>query len=276
MDTVLTALLAGVTETDSIVNVKGRADKEDLENPEVLCIECGGSGQIQLNNFDHHSADTLPSACMQMARVKNIEDPFLLELIEYVDKVDRALPIEFIAPFPSLSSLFSGMMLLKKNTERLLCGIEIFKTVIRKKIDPFVTMPERPEWYEYIDAKQRNHASLMKFLKNAEFRKTPNGFKIGFSSHHAIGGIKALHDKGCDIVILHHDAFGENRISKFTIASKSIALRPLVDAFTEFEDGWGGHSTIIGSPLESGSSLSKEQVIQTVIRQLQQRSCHEK
>jgi len=66
LDTSLTALILGVSPDDEVVAVQAKAAPEDLAHRDVLCIECGGSGQTDLNNFDHHdSAVSLPPACRQ-------------------------------------------------------------------------------------------------------------------------------------------------------------------------------------------------------------------
>ena len=66
LDTALTAFLLGVSSADEIVVANGEASPEDLANPVVVCIECGGSGEVENNNYDHHDpGKELPPACVQ-------------------------------------------------------------------------------------------------------------------------------------------------------------------------------------------------------------------
>lgn len=68
LDTAGAAFLLGVTREDEVEVVRsGQASEADLANPDVLCIEVGGSGQVNLRNFDHHGlgSEGLPSATTQ-------------------------------------------------------------------------------------------------------------------------------------------------------------------------------------------------------------------
>ncbi len=66
----------GVSLDSEIIVVHHKAPAEELADPEVLCIECGGSGQIGLNNFDHHeTAEELPPACRQAFDFRFLRDP---------------------------------------------------------------------------------------------------------------------------------------------------------------------------------------------------------
>jgi len=66
MDCVLTAYILGCTKSDTILRIDDIAGAEELKNPNIICIECGGSGQVHLNNWDHHDTNEyLESACKQ-------------------------------------------------------------------------------------------------------------------------------------------------------------------------------------------------------------------
>lgn len=68
LDTAAAALLLGASREDEVEVVSGEASVEDLANPDVICIEVGGSGQCDLNNWDHHGTtgnEPSVSACMQ-------------------------------------------------------------------------------------------------------------------------------------------------------------------------------------------------------------------
>jgi len=70
LDTCLTALILGVDPlADEVIVVKGEAGEEELSDPAVVCIEAGGSGRSDLNNFDHHDPDRyFEPACRQAWR----------------------------------------------------------------------------------------------------------------------------------------------------------------------------------------------------------------
>jgi hypothetical protein len=56
LDTIAAAFILGVCPDDAIELAPSQAIAEDLANPEVICIEVGGSGQTERRNFDHHQA----------------------------------------------------------------------------------------------------------------------------------------------------------------------------------------------------------------------------
>ncbi|HID54984.1 TPA: hypothetical protein EYP37_00525, partial [Candidatus Poribacteria bacterium] len=81
LDTALTAFILGVSEEDDITPVRDKASADDLLNPNVICIECGGSGQVELSNFDHHDTDEeLPPACVQAYKLRG-DDEHLNRLV---------------------------------------------------------------------------------------------------------------------------------------------------------------------------------------------------
>jgi hypothetical protein len=276
MDTALTAFLLGVSERDEIVAVRDQANEGDLANPEVICIECGGSGQADLKNFDHHDTDQmLPSACVQACRVQfgSKADQPLKCLVEYVNALDTQGP-ELLkqrshlpqGAFPTLSDIFAGMLLITKDPkEQLLRGLEICRVVLQDKLDPFSLMPERLEWSEYIEAKRQNDGAIQKALDGAQFFKTKTGRKVGFVETNVMGALGALYPRGCQIAIAYSPHFGNPPLPKYTIAGDGIGVDVLLPIFDEKESCWGGpaHGTIIGSP-RTGSKLTSEQVIQIV------------
>jgi len=51
------------------VVLSSQASKEDLANPDVICIEVGGSGRVAEGNFDHHDSDGPASSAIWQAAV---------------------------------------------------------------------------------------------------------------------------------------------------------------------------------------------------------------
>ena len=52
LSSVMTAILLGVTINDQVEVVDKTASQQDLENPDVLCINAGGAGQRAKGNWD--------------------------------------------------------------------------------------------------------------------------------------------------------------------------------------------------------------------------------
>lgn len=274
LDTCLTALIMGVSEKDEIVVSKGGASTDDLHNPSVLCIEAGGSGDVHLNNFDHHNTDTgMPPACRQAydyraSRISHMLSENLGRLVEYVCMVDDEPKDHPPIEFPSLSNIFSGMLLVERDPiQQFLKGIAIIKKVLESNIDPFNTMPDIEEWRAYRIAKEENIKGVKEAIKNAEFYTARNGYKVGFLESKYIGGIGALYNQGCDVVVMFNPTYGNPPVHKWTIAGNGRDVYHLIESFDKIEKGWGGRATIIGSPRE-GTGLKKEEVMSVVLNNL--------
>ncbi len=267
LDTCLTALLMGTNHDDDLVVSKNGATEEDIRNPLVLCIEAGGSGLVALNNFDHHNTDRrLQPACKQASQVKGRPGVGMERLIEYVCIVDDRPWEHPLVEFPSLSNLFSGMLLVESNpAEQLFNGLDILKTVLNMEINPFGSIPDLIKWRSYEEAKQDNMQKVEEIIKSAEFFVTNSGVKSAFLESTAVGGIGALYENACRLVLIYNPSFGNTRIRKFTIAGNRMCVDHLLPLLNNLEPGWGGRETIIGSP-GAGSQLSVLQVRKIVMK----------
>ena len=267
LDTCLCGLITGADNPDAeILHIRNHASRDMLYDPAICCIECGGSGQDSLNNFDHHlPGTTLPPACRQAwFRLGEQSNRELKRLVEYVCQVDEASsPMETV-PFPSLSNLFSGMMIVVNDEkERFLKGIAILKTVLDAGIDPFNTMPRLTQWENYIQAKEKNMEKVLAARSNALFFRTVAGLKAGFMELTSFGGTGWLYSQGCDIAVLFNPEFGAPPVKKYTIASQTLPVEKLLPKLNRLEPGWGGRKNIIGSP-RGGSKLQKQDVMEVV------------
>ncbi|MCX8023309.1 MAG: hypothetical protein N2745_11120 [Syntrophorhabdaceae bacterium] len=269
LDTCLTGLILGVSETDDFISVTGGASEKDINDPGTLCIEAGGSGLTELNNFDHHDPERhLPPACRQAYDKAGLSDRKLDRLVEYVCMVDDRSQTYPVIPFPSLSNLFSGMLLTEKETKiQFIKGIGILKKVLDENLDPFSPMPDLPEWRAYLKAKEDNKSAFETDLKNASFYISKRGLKVGFIRSSSIGGTGTLYRAGCDVVVLFNPSFGEPPRPKYTIAGNMKKVVHLLPVFDNMEKGWGGRDTIIGSP-KQGSNLTEEEVLGIVLENL--------
>ena len=265
LDTCLTAFLMGITSRDNIRYSIGEASESDLNNAGVICIEAGGSGMVSLNNFDHHNIELyLPPACRQALSLQKENDPDIIRLVDYASMIDEPRGELLFIEFPSLSNLFSGLLLTEKDpVEQFRKGVDLLQTVLIEKIDPFKTMPMKTEWQPYIQAKMNNLEHLKEQMKNVEYHQSINNLKIGFCQSEAIGGIQFMYDQGCQVVIMFNPRFGQPPIPKFTIAGNNINVFKLITSFDKLEKGWGGRDTILGSP-RKGTAISKELVIKIV------------
>ncbi len=239
LDTCMAARILGVGAGDEIVVLQGEASEADLMNPGALCIEAGGSGLAHLNSFDHHAPHKyFPPACRQAYEYRGLRDKKLERLVEYVCMVDDKVQEHPAVAFPSLSNIFSGMLLLEKDKSvQFFKGIGILRKVLEGGIDPFSTMPDIEEWQAYKDAKEENQRKVEEVLKGAEFYKSMSGLKIAYVQSDFIGGIGALYAQGCDVVVMFNPAFGEPPVRKYTIAGNNRKVIHLLEHFDKIEKG---------------------------------------
>jgi len=269
MDTCLTALLLGVSDRHAIEVCPEGAGLDDLFDRETLCIECGGSGLIHLNNFDHHGDVNLPPACIQALTRTLTHKTVMLRLVDYVGRLDIGAFFPRPSIFPSLSHIFSGLRLIEVgNLNQFIRGIDMLRQVLDQGLDPYGPMPVPDKWQPYMEAKKCNLSTVEKSMETAQFFQTDKGRKIGVLEHTGIGGTGNLFAKGCDIALLHHSCFGEPSVSKYTIASRNVRVYSLVQRFKIIETGWGGHPYIIGSPRGKGTILSTQMIIRMIVKYL--------
>ena len=276
MDTCLTGLILGVSATDEVEVVRGGASPEDLADPGVVCIEAGGSGQVHLNNFDHHDTSLpLPPACLQALEASGQVDPALCRLVDYVATMDVAGPKplrKMSGPgFPFLSDAFSGMRLCAlRPVEQFRAGLAIFQTVLHEGLEPFGLMRERPEWRPYLEAKRRENEGITQARKDAKIFKARSGRRVGFLQTDLIGALGVLYGLGCEVVIAYSPRYsppsGGEPIAKYTIGGNNgVRVDHLLRILNAREPGWGGpaHGTIIASP-RIGSRLDLNEVKELV------------
>ena len=276
LDTCLTALLLGVTKDDELCCRRGEAIPEELADSGVLCIEAGGSGQVERNNFDHHdTADALPSACVQayesVGRPRHLPETGKLKpLVEYVACIDQAA--NSLSPIQghTLSGVFSGMRLAVRDPARQMrAGLGLLRTVLTEGIDPYGAMPARPEWRDYIAAKEADQRGLAEIERKATFHQSRQGRRVGYVETAFVGALGALYQQGCAIAVAYNRGFGDPPIKKYTIGGNDVRVASLLPFLTQQEAGWGGpaHGTILGSP-RTGSALRPEQVVALVLEHL--------
>lgn len=270
LDTCLAALILDVGDGDHVVVLQHEASEEILVDRNAICIEAGGSGQVHLNNYDHHDPNRYyPPACRQAFEACYREEPDLERLVDYVAMVDERDTTMPYVPFPSLSNLFSGMLLVTRDPIRqFIEGVRMLRTVLTLKLDPFAPVPELQEWQEYLAAKRENAARLDALISSARMFTARSGLRVGYltapEASDAIGGIGALYNMGCEVAVLYSPSFGYPPVRKFTIAGNGVRVAGLLDCLVGKEEGWGGRETIIGSP-RVGSTLPEHDVLEMVL-----------
>jgi len=275
LDTCLAAIVLGLAVSDQVVVLPGAAESSVLADPAAVCIEVGGSGQVELNNFDHHDEKQFfPPACRQAYECRHThnDNPDLARLVDYVAIVDDPPAEPVTVHYPSLSNLFSGMLMVTPDPQvQFQRGIALLKRVLEAGYNPFDPLPERPEWQPYLAAKAENKRRLTEggVLESASFFTTISGLKAGFISLsdencNLIVGPGVLYEQGCDIAVIYSPAFGVPPVRKFTIAGHDRAVNHLLPHLVRLESGWGGREKIIGSPMNGGSVLKENVIIELV------------
>ncbi len=268
LDTAGAAYLLGVSREDKVEALRGNATTKDLANAEVVCIEVGGSGQTQLNNWDHHEeSGPSISATLQVFQIKNLDTEKFGNLVDYINQIDiegfRSLPGYGKVEFPTLSDVFAGMLLTERNpVEQLHKGVKILKTVIDSAMNPYGTIKD---FNSYAEAKVENNRQMAKAVEQARWDTTNSGLKLGYLKTDFFGAPGALYGNGAEVVVAFSPHYGPAGVPKFTIAGNGIKVNKVLSALNALEPGWGGPptGTILGSPRE-GSKLSFEVVVQIV------------
>lgn len=289
IDTCGAGFYLGLLEKDEleVEVIKGQASYDDLNDPEIICIEVGGSGQVELNNWDHHGANAPNMSASKQVFIYECkfcgstmdEDEYDDEeagswgftktdsmIVEYIDQLDTKGPKSFSkTEFPTLSDIFSGMLLtIRDPVEQFKEGMEIIRVVAWNKINPFGTIKG---FDSYAKAKAENERQIAKAVDDARWDFTSKGLKLGYLETKFFGAPGALYEAGAQaVVVLNPDL---NGVRKFTIAGNGIKIDAVMPILNEREHGWGGPptGTIIGSPRE-GSKLSLEEVVKIVIKVL--------
>lgn len=274
LDTIATAFVMGVDPISQAFRaIAGSASGEQLSDPSTLCIEVGGSGRVEANNFDHHEPGmTALSACAQ-----SLER--LARIVRYVDDIDRGeLEKTQECEFPSLLALISGMLLCERRPEeQMKQGLVILREVMHSGVDPYGSMrpilksiPGAEEWA----ARKRAHERLgEQVCKKAQWLVTRQNRLLAVVETDWFGAPGALYGQGAEVVIAlnpKHERAGKV-YRKFTVAGKDgFSVIPALQKLQELEEGWGGpqHGTICGSPEGHDSELSSEVVTRIVIENL--------
>jgi len=278
LDTIGCAFLLGISREDAVEVLRSaQATPEDLADPNVICIEVGGSGRVDLSDFDHHEVGgpTRSATYQAWEHVGRPEE--LARLVEYIDILDTAGPQALgtekrppgegdNTPRRFLSDVLAGMFLTERNPlEQLHKGIEILKEIAEKGYDPF---GEIPGFDAYVKTKAENVRQVVLAVENARWETSQGGLQVAILETQFPGATGALYGAGAQVAVLLNPNF--NGVRKFTIGGNNgIRVDAVLPALNQLEAGWGGPATgtILGSHRE-GSNLSLDEVARVVLETL--------
>ncbi|MFH1175100.1 MAG: hypothetical protein V1698_00015 [bacterium] len=189
------------------------------------------------------------------------------KLVDYINQLDTEGIQSFgQSEFPTLSDVFSGMLLVTRDpVEQLHQGIRILWLILAAGIlDPFRSLSALDAFKEYAEAKAENNRQIASAVGNTRWDETTSGMKLGVLETKFFGAPGALYGAGAQVVVILNPDL--NGVRKFTIAGNNgIRVDAVATLLNEKEPGWGGPptGTIIGSPRE-GSVLSLEEVVEIV------------
>ncbi len=291
LDTVVAGYVLGASPDSEVTWVPGEASAEDLADPSVLCLECGGAGDTVRGNFDHHgTAAALAPACAQALATRSGADPKLAALVAatfdprpstrdlsgadpklaalvaYAAAVDEGRALPRVRRWPDLSHLHSGVRLCHADqAEAFRQGLRLVAAVHRGGLPPWGPLPWRPEWAEYRAAKAVNRAALAGLGERARVFRTRLGRLAGWLEAPVPGVHGVLRSLGCEIGVAAAPPDPATGRRRMTIASPSLRVDGWLPVLAAREPGWGGpaHGTIVGSPW-GGSRLALESVVEMV------------
>ncbi len=285
LDTLMTMFVLGLSPAQVLFrSVPGSASGDALADRSVVAIEVGGSGRASENNFDHHSSNPAGKAMSLSACAQALER--LARLVRYVDELDRgerrSEQVEN-GGFPSLSQLTSGMLLAVSDpNKRVEAGLEILRTVLHSGIDPYGSMEQIldavPDGRVYAAKKREHDRGFEAVCANARWLVTKGGRSLAVVETSWFGAPGALYGKGAHVVIALNPEMrkrsGQGTYRKFTLAVNQSETKatvwPVLQELSTLEEGWGGpeHGGIAGSPLDTDSVLSMEDVVATAMERL--------
>lgn len=285
LDTALAAYIEGIRpDVPELVAVCGSATAEDRNDPEVLCLECTGSGDLVLANRDHHAGGDDRPACVQAFEAVEKWLDKLRPLVNYVAEVDTGKKsFHRLKSGPSLVWLYSGLMLVHRGKviEQFWATLRLLHEVVKLGLDPygsmtkvFATLPEAKEW----DAAKREHERWSKqVLAKVQWSESPSGVLIAAVETEWFGApglLASLAKDGrkADVTIsLNPDFRNDNSgFRKYSVTAPRGDLSKLAEALSNIEPGWGGpvrkdpknQGAFLGSARETSSKLSLENVVQ--------------
>jgi len=265
LDTLMAALMAGVSLTRPLKALAGLAEPEMLGDSSVLCLECGGSGRTAELNFDHHNYPLeLPTAAEQVWEFIG-RPPAWKEWVNYTAWVDTAGRRGYVPPRAetvTLSGLLSGLFLSRPETaDRFWLGLALLEDAVSCGQPPWdltAALKSRPAWLAWADARDRGARALADSVERVRrWRLRPGGPEPFLALSSPWPGVHGL----------LKDLGGAGRLAHRPGGHFTLSVEPEYRAWllsvTKFlnglEPGWGGPAggLILGSPF-GGSRFDLE------------------
>ena len=267
LDTVATAAILLDKLPQEVCALTDNASADLLNDPEVLCIECGGSGDTDHSNFDHHINDIdLPCAAEQAWKHTGADSDYE-DFIRFVAEVDLGLlnPQKNSDADPDsvpFSFVFSGMLLIEKDPyTRMRHGFKLVKKALNTlpSFDPYKINRFDSRFQKYIKAKINAQKILFNESRSIKYFSI-NSFVCMYLSTVVPGVHGLLRTMGADLSIAHNP---ESNFYSVSVRSGLEYLMPAVmNRLNASDPGWGGHPErgIIGSP-RKGTVLNRDSII---------------
>ncbi len=279
LDACTTAYVDGARPKFNVRHVPGgTASGEDRSDPYTMCIEVGDGGP---RCYDHHSKEGSDKpACLQALEHARVLWQRQVKICEYVGQMDRGqIFAESSHGFPTLSQLFSGMLLdetLETPEQRFEQGLLIIHAVVESGINPFKCMEPildlLPRGRHWAELKKEHNKNFEEVIATAKWYTTKAGRKLAVVESTWIGAPRELYKRGADIIVALNPAMslGLQKIRKFTVATRphsGVVVAPAMDRLNSLESGWGGptNGTICGSRKDASSNQTLEEVVNAVI-----------
>jgi hypothetical protein len=258
LDTITSAFLLNINQnTHQLCLTAEEAPFEVLANRDVVCLECGGSGQTEALNFDHHETGlSLPTAVEQVWEHLG-QNSIFSQLVNYVAWVDSgglrgSCPCvgRGDEPRATLSAFTSGLFLLVPDLQRRFwLGLELVEQVWLSGLPPWdlsAGLLERELWSKYFQAKI-SAARELDLLRPEVVELHGNPKVLALSSEH-YGAHGLLRKMGAAVRVAHRPSDGQITVSVDEL--HRLWLDNLKMALNYQEPGWGGPSggTILASP----------------------------
>ncbi len=259
LDTCLTAWLTGYRPGFRVRVCHSMANSAELDSREIVCIECGGSGMAEQNNYDHHDTSCdLPPACVQAYEFFSCKNRQIKTIVDYVAAVDLGAPGISKAfagcTKTTLSMLYSGMRtLIKAPVSQLDMGVKLLDAMIDNEVSPtnmddyILSNPGmQPFVVAYHSARKQLYSRMECIIKF----KTNSGKSGMFLDCDAPGIHGLLRSMGADVSVAS-GLEGKRHVTISCIPSLTHGLKQALHQLKRLESGWGGRPEqgIIGAPI---------------------------
>ena len=272
LDTVSAGFLLGVAPSQQVLLVADVASPAQLQYPRVLCLECGGAGQPQLGNFDHHAPGGPRETAVEQAWAAMGHPAAMARLVEYVSRHDRGMTESAEDRNLSLIGVFSAMRgAVLGEIERFREGLSLLAWFTGLRCDPCgplavlatgmpaietntIAAPDGPVRRELVDA-----------------GTTAEGRRLAVAAKETQTSPRQLYDIGFEIAVAETETLSGSPFRRLTVAldprcghvcAGVRAIDRIRRRLNMEEDGWGGPAsgTILGSPRGRSSTLTLDLV----------------